>query len=104
MAEQKVLYRDIVPYHAPSSLEALRGPASGLLELPVTVYWGPGPVFDLDEVGQRRMAYRAIVRDGTPEVQEALLNADLLRAVWPELVLPERCRQLWEDRFPVLAG
>jgi hypothetical protein len=104
MAGGKVLYRDIVPYETPSSLDALHGPASGLLEVPVTVHWGPRRVFDLDEPASLRAAYRAIVREGTPDVQEALLNAELLRATWGELVLPERCRRTWEDRFPVLAG
>jgi len=34
--------------------------------------------------------------------QEALLNADLLRRVWPQLRLPKRCRHLWEARLPEL--
>ncbi len=99
----KVLYRDVVPYDVPSSLDALRGPADGLLELPVTVHWGPRRVFDLDRPGLRRAAYRAIVREGTTADQEALLNADLLRQAWAELILPERCRALWETTFPELA-
>jgi hypothetical protein len=44
------------------------------------------------------------VREGTSEVQEELLNAGLLCEVWLDLVLPERCRTLWEDRFPVLVS
>lgn len=100
----KVLYRDIVPYETPSSLSALHGPASGVLELPITVHWGPSRTFDLSDTGQRRMAYRALVREGTPEVQEALLNEMLLRAEWSELILPERCQALWEGRFPELAA
>lgn len=103
MAE-RVLYRDIVPYEVPSSFDALRGPATGMLELPITVHWGPRRVFDLDRLGLRRAAYRAIVREGTAADQEALLNAGLLKQVWPELVLPERCRTLWETTFPELAG
>ncbi|WP_308465315.1 transcriptional regulator [Rathayibacter soli] len=99
---QKILYQDIVPYETPSWLSALRGPASGMIEIPITVHWGPRHVFDLDDTGQRRAAYRAIVREGTPEVQEALLNVRLLRQLWPELVLPVRCRTLWETRFPEL--
>lgn len=43
----RVSYRDIVPYEVPSSLDALRGPATGTLELPVTVHWGPQHVYDL---------------------------------------------------------
>lgn len=100
----KVLYRDIIPYETPSSLSALHGPASGVLELPITVHWGPSRIFNLSDTGQRRMAYRALVREGTPEVQEALLNETLLRAEWSELILPERCQALWEERFPELAA
>ena len=86
------------------SLEALHGPESGPLELPITVHWGRWHVFDLDDRGQRRAAYRAIVREGTPDVQAELLNAGLLRELWPDLVLPDRCRALWEQRFPTLAA
>ena len=102
--EGKVLYRDLVPYETPSSLAALRGPGSGVLHLPITVHWGPSRDFDLSDTGQRRMAYRAVVREGSPEVQEALLNEKLLRADWAELILPERCHALWEERFPELAA
>lgn len=100
----RVLYRDIVPYETPASLAALRGSASGVLELPITVHWGPSRSFDLSSTGQRRMAYRALVREGTAEVQEALLNERLLRREWANLVLPQRCQALWEERFPDLAG
>lgn len=100
---EKVLYKDIVPYEVPTSLKALRGPISGLLELPITVHWGPRREFDLDRPGLRRAAYRAIVREGTREEQERLLNADLLWRVWPELILPDRCRALWEETIPELA-
>lgn len=104
MPSSKMLYRDIVPYETPSSLSALRGPASGLVELPITVHWGPTRVVDLADTGQRRMAYRALVREGTPEIQEELLNEGLLRTEWAGLILPERCRALWEDRFPGLSA
>lgn len=93
-----------MPYDVPSSLDALRGPASGPLELPVTVHCGPRRVFDLDEPALRRAAYRAIVRGGTSEEQEAFLNADVLRALWSDLMLPDRCRAVWEERFHELAA
>lgn len=104
MSQPRVLYRDVVPYDTPTSLEALHGPASGQVELPITVHWGPRRVFDLDDPGLRLSAYQAIVREGTPADQEALLNAGLLREVWAELILPERCKRLWETRFPDLAA
>jgi hypothetical protein len=36
----RVLFKDVVPYDTPSSLSALRGPASGMIELPLAIYWG----------------------------------------------------------------
>jgi len=98
----RVLYRDTVPYETPTSLSALRGPDTGTLDLPIAVYWGPSQSFDLSETGQRRMAYRALVREGTPAIQEALLNRSLLLGEWPNLILPSRCQALWEERFPEL--
>lgn len=100
----RVLYKDIVPYDTPTSLDALRGPAIGILDVPVTVHWGPRRTFDLDDPRDIHAAYRAIVREGTTAVQEELLNADVLLRLWPDLILPERCRRTWEERFPDLAA
>jgi len=100
----RVLYKDIVPYDTPSSLDALRGPATGTLEVPITVHWGPRRRFDLDDPRDVHAVYRALVREGTTAVQEELLNQDVLRRLWAELMLPERCRRVWEERFPELAG
>jgi hypothetical protein len=33
-----------------------------------------------------------------------LINADRLRALWPDLFLPMRVRRLWESRFPGLSS
>ena len=100
----RVLYKDIVPYDTPTSLDALRGPATGVLDLPITVYWGPRQRFDLQDPADVETAYQALVREGTTAHQEALLNEELLRRLWPELMLPERCRRTWEDRFPDLVA
>lgn len=100
----RVLYKDIVPYDTPTSLDALRGPATGVLDLPITVYWGPRQRFDLQDPADVEAAYQAIVRDGTTVHQEALLHEGLLRRLWPELMLPDRCRRRWEDRFPDLVA
>lgn len=99
---EKVLFKDVVPYDTPSSLGALQGPAAGVIELPLDCYWGPPRQYDLSNSHDLRSAYRAVVRDGTTAVQEDLLNAALLGRVWSALVLPERCRRIWECRFPDL--
>jgi hypothetical protein len=101
MAE-RVLFKDVVPYDTPSSLSALKGPAAGVIELPLAIYWGPRRLYDLSDCHDLRSAYQALVREGTPDIQEATLNKKLLRRVWPALMLPERCRHIWESRFPDL--
>ena len=100
----RVRYAEVVPYETPSDLAELRGPASGRLRLPLTVYWGPHESFDLDDPGELHSAYRALVRVGTAEVQAALLNRELLVREWGSLALPERCRRLWEERHRELAA
>lgn len=100
----RVLYRDVIPYDTPSSLDALAGPCEGVLILPVTAYWGPDATADLSTADGVEKAYENLVREGTSRQQEELLNADLLRRVWPLLRLPKRCRDLWQTRFPELAA
>jgi len=100
----RVLYQDVIPYDTPSSLDALQGPADGVLILPITVHWGPDATADLSTADGLEKAYENVVREGTREQQEELLNADLLRRVWPQLRLPKRCRDIWQSRFPELAA
>ena len=102
MVTTRVLYQDVIPYETPSSLGALTGPSEGTLTLPVTVHWGPDATVDLSTADGVEKAYESLVREGTSQQQEALLNADLLRRVWPQLRLPKRCRHLWESRLPEL--
>lgn len=102
MTEVRVLYSDVVPYEVPSSLAALRGPSTGVLSLPLHVWWGSSPTFDLDDRTDVLMAYRAVVREGRATDQEALLDRQLLLDVWPDLRLPARCRSTWENDFPEL--
>jgi hypothetical protein len=99
----RVRYQDVVPYETPSSLDSLVGPADGVVTLPITVHWGPDPTADLSTADGVEKAYENLVREGTREQQERLLNAALLQQVWPQLRLPKRCRALWEARFPELS-
>lgn len=64
----RVLYRDIVSYETPTSLDALHGPARECRSCRSRCI-GPRWVSDLDRPGLRRAAYRAIVREGSSEVQ-----------------------------------
>ena len=104
LVADRLLYQDIVPYAVPSSLDALRGPAAGSLELPITVHWGPQRVYDLASPHEVVFAYQQIVREGTSTDQESLLDRELLMRVWSRLILPERCQALWESTFSELAA
>lgn len=84
-------------------MDHLRGPRRGELRLPSNVYWGPDHTFDLGDRSDLVEAYQATLREGRSVDQTSILNADLLREVWAELMLPVRVRSLWEERFPELA-
>ncbi|AQX81361.1 hypothetical protein BWO91_16580 [Plantibacter flavus] len=101
--EARVFYEDIKPYDVPASLDELHGPEHGLLDLPITVYWGPASIVDLDTPGGIAKAYQAVLREGRVSDQITLLNQRRLVQVWPELLLPTRVRELWETRFPPLS-
>ncbi|MHB1173267.1 MAG: hypothetical protein ACYCZY_12425 [Lacisediminihabitans sp.] len=47
-------------------------------------------------------AYQATLREGRAVGQVQLPNRELLIEIWPELMLPIRVRELWENRFPEL--
>lgn len=102
--DARVFYRDIKPYVAPAKFDELRGPRAGRLELPLNVYWGPQATVDLDTLSGVVKAYEATLREGRVIDQVHLLNPDLLVEVWPELLLPDRVRELWESRFPELSN
>ena len=100
---ERVLIRDVIPYEVPDRFSDLRGPAEGRLTVPHHVYWGPVPECDLSEPEGVIKAYQAVLREGTRKDQVELLNAGLLCRMWPLLMLPVRCRNLWEGKFPHLA-
>lgn len=102
VSEERVFFRDIKPYEVPASLNDLRGPAAGSIELPHAVYWGPDRRVDLDTVDGSVKAYQAVIREGTAEDQSQILNRDRLLGLWASLTLPDRVRLVWEERFPEL--
>ncbi len=86
-------------------LAELQGPVSGLVELPLWLFWCPDRTFDLDDPAMLRWMYQTVLREASrPEDLAAYLNGDTLVAVWPELFLPRGVRQAWEERYPVLCA
>ncbi len=96
-------YEQTIPYDTPESLDELQGPATGTVRVRPHINTSPDPIYNLAVPSQQWSLYSAVVRDGLPSEQTAILNRGMLLALWPDLNLPARCRAIWEDKFPELA-
>jgi hypothetical protein len=87
----------------PASLDDLRGPASGVVELPVRLYWSGSRQFDLADPHQVADMCEAVLdAAATTGDITCYLNAGLLIRAWPVLGMSRLKRDAWESRFPVL--
>lgn len=104
MAKERVLHSERRPYLVADSLDELVGPTVGLVELPLRLDWSEQGTYNLDEPRELNLMYERVLREAM-DVQDLRrhLNGPMLRAVWRELFLPRRVRDLWEQRFPELA-
>ncbi len=96
-------FEQTIPYDTPESLDDLQGPTSGLVRVSPRIDTSLNPVYDVSSPSNRWSLYSAVVRDGLPADQVAILDRGLLLAMWVDLNLPVRCRRIWEDKFPELA-
>lgn len=77
----------------PRSLDGLRGPTSGVVRLPLRIYWsGPDPQgveWDTSTSRRRARRYEIVLREGEDldDVQR-LVNGHALVRLWDELFLP----------------
>jgi len=95
--------RQLRPVVVPVSLDDLRGPAAGVVELPVRLYWSGSRRFDLADLNQAADMCEAVLDVATTvEDLVSYLNADLLIRVWPALGLTRAKQSAWESQFPVL--
>ena len=90
------------------SLDLLRGPAEGVLELPVSVCWSLGQEpsrFDLAAREQVIAAYEFVLHAAArhPLDVTPYLNAGLLAGVWADRGMGRRMRLPWEALNPGLA-
>lgn len=92
------------PVLVPGTLDELHGPAAGVVELPVRLYWSAGSSrFDLSSPDEAADMYEAVLDAASSSSDLAgYLNAGLLIRVWPLLGLSRARRAAWESRFPVL--
>jgi len=81
------------------SIDTPPGPESGVIELPIDIYWGPERLFDLSQWSSLRSAYRAILEEADIIGLNHYLNSEVYRGMtatrivffgWSMLVLQLR--------------
>lgn len=98
---------DDIPYAPlfvlPDSLDDLRGPTTGTVELPNRLLWNPSRPFDLSDDARLRSMIRIVIREARAQDDlRKYIDRDSLVRLWSSLGLPERIRSAWEARFPEL--
>jgi hypothetical protein len=84
----------------PDSLDDLKGPGSGVVELPITLFWSrPDRKFNLDDRYQAIDMYLAVLDRGNVDELATYLNGKLLVELWPDLHLTRAKRLPWQARF-----
>jgi hypothetical protein len=95
--------RALRPVIVPASLDDLRGPGSGVVDLPVHLYWSGYRQFDLADPHQAAALCDAVLdAAATTDALARYLNADVLIQTWPVLGMGRLKRDAWERQFPVL--
>jgi hypothetical protein len=92
------------PVVVAGSLETLRGPVEGLIELPQRLFWsGAERVFDLSDPDRLLEMYEVVFDTARTETDLAeYINGETLARVWPDIALPPRVRRAWEAAHPDL--
>jgi len=91
------------PVAVPESLDDLKGPSAGVVELPITLFWSrPDRTFDLDDRHQAIDMYLAVLDRGSVDELARYLNGELLVELWPDLRLTRAKRLPWQARFAQL--
>ena len=85
------------PVAVPEDLDAPSLPkAGGRVELPLHIRWsGPAITYDLDDRADRARVYEQVLREGTEDDVRYYVDADQLRDIFDELVLPPPVRRAW---------
>lgn len=87
----------------PDSLDDLKGPGSGVVELPMTLFWSrPDRKFNLDDRYQAIDMYLVVLDRGSVVELASYLNGKLLVELWPDLHLTRAKRLPWQARFAEL--
>jgi hypothetical protein len=95
------------PVSLPADLAELRGPLTGMVQLPLRVYasgQGPSRSFDLSDEAERIELYEIVLTDGAAEDVCHYVNREELLRLWPRLCLPPQVRHVWQPRLGVVTS
>jgi hypothetical protein len=91
------------PVLVAGTLSELAGPTSGIVELPLRLWWNPTRAFDLGQPTMLAWMYENVLREAIRvEELRTFLDGATLVGLWPELNLPRAVRAAWEARHPRL--
>ncbi|MEU7943315.1 hypothetical protein AB0C50_01375 [Micromonospora taraxaci] len=91
------------PVVVPETLDRLRGPTAGVVELPRHLKWSGNPRYDLAQPGRIGDFYRTVLNEAArPADIHDYVSRDALIRIWPSMRLPQAVRLAWEERFPEL--
>src|SRR3954451_17038608 len=91
------------PVLVAGTLSELAGPTSGIVELPLRLWWNPTRAFDLGQPTMLAWMYENVLREAIRvEELRMFLDGATLVGLWPELTLPRAVRAAWEARHPRL--
>ncbi|CAL9609735.1 hypothetical protein SUDANB176_05605 [Streptomyces sp. enrichment culture] len=85
IAEDLALYREKSQRRLPESLDELRGPAQGGVELPLHMAWSGMTSYDPGKPRQRTGLYRIVLHEGLHDDLPRCLDQDLLLRMRPVL-------------------
>jgi len=90
----------------PSSLEDLKGPATGRVELPLHLAWSGRRVYDVGDQDQRLVLYAMLLAEAQREDLERFLHRESLVTIWPRLrqLLGPHARREWERQLMTTAS
>ncbi|HET9894567.1 MAG TPA: hypothetical protein VFQ44_06490 [Streptosporangiaceae bacterium] len=85
----------------PASLDDLRGPAAGTVELPLHVAWSGRRAYDVGEDEQRLVFYALLLAEAQCEDLERFVHCESLVRIWPRLrrLLGPHARREWEQEL-----
>lgn len=86
-----------------ADLSQLRGPVSGVVELPHRLHWQPDRRVNIDNPALLRWMYETVLVEAVTAAElSTWLHGPTLVRLWPDLWVPRGVRQAWEDRHPQL--